>query len=74
VKATMESTSKLVIVNGLNFRVWEGITEKGVAFVALVNRLESTDPQSQQLLITETSEKHKDPEGATGFALARLGV
>jgi len=73
-KATMESTTKLVIVNGMNFRVWEGTSEKGISFVALVNRLESADFATQSALITETMAKQKAPEDTTAGALARLRI
>jgi hypothetical protein len=73
-KATMQSTSKTIILNGLNLRVWEGVSEKGVPFVALVNRLASSDPARQQLLVQETVAKHKDPEESTGPTLVTLGV
>jgi hypothetical protein len=73
-KATMESTTRMLIVNGMNFRVWEGVSEKGIPFVALVNRLESADPTVQTALITETMAKQKEPESTTQGALDRLGV
>lgn len=67
-KATMESTSRMLILNGLNFRVWEGVTEKGVPFVALVNRLQSAVPAQQTAMISELL-KHKDPAATTEPAL-----
>ena len=73
-KATMESTGKLVIINGMNFRVWEGVSGKGVRFVALVNRLEAVDPPQQTQFIGETMEKHKDLDASSKEPLERLGV
>ncbi len=52
-KATIESTNKLVIVNGLQFRVWEGVSEKGTKFVALVNRIISSIPDDNKALVIE---------------------
>jgi hypothetical protein len=71
-KATMQSTNKLVIVNGLNLRVWEGVTDKGVRFVALVNRLAAATPSEQSALVTATMEKHKDSDPAMAVALKTL--
>jgi hypothetical protein len=38
-KATLESTSKVVEFNGVPARIWEGKTEKGVHFHAFVVRV-----------------------------------
>jgi hypothetical protein len=74
-KATIESTTKTLVLNGLNLRVWEGVTEKGIRFVALVNRLQSADAEQERLLIGETTAKPpKEPEAATAGALERLGI
>lgn len=73
-KVSMESTSRTVIINGLNLRVWEGITDKGVPFVALVNRLQSPDPARQKDLVAEVMLKPKEPEASTLSALEQLGV
>ena len=73
-KATMESTSKTVIINGMQFRIWEGTTEKGVPFVALLNRLQSGSEENQKKLIQEISQKHKDPAPESALAMETLGV
>jgi hypothetical protein len=73
-KATMESTNKKVVLNGLEFRVWEGTTEKGIPFVALMNRLETVDPESKGIFIKELTAAQKSPETNTSGALERLGV
>jgi hypothetical protein len=73
-KAQMESTSKTVILNGMNFRVWEGTTAKGIAFVALVNRLEAADSAVQPAFVQELMTAQKDPAPTTQAALERLGV
>jgi hypothetical protein len=48
-KAQLESTSKIVTVNGVEARVWEGHTESGIAFHALIVRVgvEKTSDCSQ---------------------------
>jgi len=74
-KATIESTTQTLVLNGLNLRVWEGTTEKGIRFVALVNRLQSAEEGQEHLLIGETSAKPpKAPEASTAGALERLGI
>jgi hypothetical protein len=43
-KITIESTSKIVLLNGILARVWEGQTESGVLIHCYVNRVAvSTD-------------------------------
>ena len=71
-KAQMQSTSKTVIINGINFRVWEGLSETGVKFVALVNRLAGANPPDQATIVRELLSKHKDPDPAMVPALAAL--
>jgi hypothetical protein len=36
VKITIESTTKIVKANGIDCRVWEGTTERGVKVVCLI--------------------------------------
>jgi len=38
-KVLLESTSKLVEINGITCRVWEGTTERGIAVHAFVVRV-----------------------------------
>ena len=38
-KITMESTSQIVNASGLDCRVWEGVTERGVKVHVLVTRV-----------------------------------
>jgi hypothetical protein len=71
-KATMQSTSKTIILNGLNLRVWEGVSETGVKFVALVNRLAAANPQDQISVVRELTAKHKDSDPALSPALTTL--
>ena len=73
-KATMESTDKLFILQGLNFRVWEGTSEMGTKFIALVNRCAAVNALDGEVFILDTMKKHKAPEPATLAALAALGI
>lgn len=38
-KITIESTTKIVNANGIDCRVWEGTTERGIAVQVLVPRI-----------------------------------
>lgn len=38
-KATIESTTKVVNANGVDCRVWEGVTERGVKIQCLIARV-----------------------------------
>jgi hypothetical protein len=38
-KATLESTSKIVQLNGVPARIWEGTTQRGIRFHAYVTRV-----------------------------------
>jgi hypothetical protein len=73
-KATMESTSKLLILNGLNFRVWEGVTENGIRFVALVNRLQAANPAEMNSFVAELGKAARNPVADTEAALIAMGV
>lgn len=48
-KAQLESTSKIITVNGIEARVWEGLTENGIRFHAFIVRVgvEKTSDLSQ---------------------------
>lgn len=71
-KASMQSTSKTVIINGMQFRVWEGLSEKGTKFVALVNRLSGSTMVDQEAIVRELSAKHKDSDPEMAQALKAL--
>jgi hypothetical protein len=38
-KVTLQSTDKIVTINGIEARVWEGKTERGIACFALIPRI-----------------------------------
>jgi hypothetical protein len=49
-RITIESTSRIVHVNGVPARVWQGATENGVAIVCMVTRVAvAKDADSSQL-------------------------
>lgn len=38
-KVTLESTDKIVHINGVPARVWEGVTERGIRMHAFITRV-----------------------------------
>ena len=38
-KVTLESTTKIIALNGITARVWEGHTENGIAVHAFISRI-----------------------------------
>lgn len=46
-KMTIESTTKIVEVNGVPARVWQGTTERGVPIVALITSVAVERDQDQ---------------------------
>lgn len=56
-KVTLESTSRIVSANGIDCRVWEGITERGVPCFALIPRIAAHDPSQFAAELRE----HKPP-------------
>jgi hypothetical protein len=55
-KATLESTSKIVQVNGVPARIWEGKTESGIPFTAFVTRVMVSRNQDNSQFETELRE------------------
>ena len=55
-KATLESTSKIVSVNGVPARIWEGKTEKGTRFMAFITRVAVPEGLDQAEFTTELKE------------------
>jgi len=44
-RITIESTTKIVTVNGVPARVWEGTTEAGAAVICFITRVASPRPE-----------------------------
>lgn len=74
-KVTLESTNRKLTLNGIQeYRVWEGVTEDGIAFVALVNRLEVLNPAQKPQFVEALSKTSREPSAGTPGVLERLGV
>ena len=59
-KITLESTSRIVQVNGVPARVWQGTTASGVRVVCLVTRIAVETGQDTSLFEREL-EEHAAP-------------
>jgi predicted 3-demethylubiquinone-9 3-methyltransferase (glyoxalase superfamily) len=70
-KMTLESTTKIVKINGVDCRVWEGKTERGApmhAYIAMVavDRNEDTEEFERDL------QEHRPPSPAIGWIPDRM--
>jgi hypothetical protein len=71
-KITIESTTKVVNANGIECRVWEGTTERGVKIEVLIPRIAALANQDLSQFEAELKETHAPPSiGAHAFP-ARL--
>lgn len=43
-KAAIEATDVMTTVDGVECRVWKGVTERGIPFVAFINRVAVEEP------------------------------
>lgn len=71
---TLESTSKLVELNGVPVRIWEGRTESGIPVIAFVTRI--AVEQGQTPAVCEQFERElrqvRSPSAAAEAFPARL--
>lgn len=68
-KATIESTSAFVVTSdGAEARVWEGVTEGGIAFVAYISLVQVRRDADNSEFARELRE-HKQPSAATMHAI-----
>lgn len=62
-KITIESTNKIVELNGVPARVWEGHTESGIPLHCFITRVSVKDTEDTTQFEKELQE-HKVPENA----------
>jgi hypothetical protein len=55
-KITIESTTKIIKANGIDCRVWEGTTERGVKLQALIPRIAALGDQDLSQFESELQE------------------
>ncbi len=71
-KMTIESTSKIVAANGIDCRVWEGTTERGVKVICLIPRIAVQEGQDVSQFETEL-QQHRAPHAeAEAFPLRMI--
>ncbi|MGH9249011.1 MAG: hypothetical protein ACRD0W_05785 [Acidimicrobiales bacterium] len=59
-RLTLESTTKLIEINGVPARVWEGATESGIAVFAFVTRVAVHEDADRSQFEAEL-EAHRPP-------------
>lgn len=68
-KITIESTKKIVKANGIDCRVWEGISERGVRVVVLIPRIAVVEGQDVSQFEQELAEQRAPSVDAACFPL-----
>lgn len=59
-KVCMESTEKIVALNGVPARIWEGHTESGIPVIVYVTRVQVPEDADQEQFQREL-EEHRPP-------------
>lgn len=68
-KMTIESTTEIVNVNGIDCRLWEGVTERGVAVQVLIPRIAARKGQDLSQFEAELAEQRPPSFGELAFPL-----
>lgn len=72
-KMTLCSTSRIIDVNGIQTRLWEGTTEKGIPVHCLVVRIAANTDANQEEFKNDLQEcKPPSDESLQAFHSARL--
>lgn len=71
-KVTLESTTKVVSIDGQATRVWEGQTESGIAVIAMVAIIGAKNEQARSKFSHELS-VHKKPSASANAVPAFMG-
>jgi hypothetical protein len=66
-KITIESTTKIVALNGLDCRVWEGQTEQGVAIHCFIPRISVNEGLDTAQFEAELQEQRKPSIDVAGL-------
>jgi hypothetical protein len=66
---TVESTSKMVKVNGYECRQWEGTTARGVKIIVLIPRIAVRNGQDVSQFENELNEQSAPPRDTEAFPL-----
>ena len=68
-KLTIENTDRLVQINGIPARVWEGTTENGIAVQVLVTQVAVHRDDDQAQFLTELAEQRPLEAEISAFPL-----
>lgn len=73
-KMTIVSTEKIVELDGIPARVWEGVTERGVAVTAFITRIAVPQavPQREQAVFALELQEHAPPSPEAAQWPARM--
>ena len=71
-KITIESTTKIVKANGIDCRIWEGKTERGIDIVVLVPRIAVRNGQDTSQFEEELQEHAAPSIDAEAFPLRMI--
>ena len=68
-KVTLESTTKIVELNGVQARVWEGTTESGIRVHAFITRIAAPVDSDQYEFQRELQEQRKPSADVASYPL-----
>ena len=71
-KITIESTTRIVTANGVECRVWEGVTERGVKIQALIPRIAVANGQDTSQFEAELREHSAPSAEVQAFPLRMI--
>lgn len=71
-KITIESTTKIVKANGVDCRVWEGETERGVKVICLIPRIAVKEDQDTSQFEAELQEMRAPSIDAAVYPLRMI--
>jgi len=73
-KVTLENTTKIVHLNGVPARIWEGVTERGVRVHAFISRIAVPNdaPEEQERFAQELKEEKAPSAEAAAYPLRMI--
>lgn len=71
-KVTIESTTKIVNANGIDCRVWEGKTERGIEITCLIPRIAVRNGQDVSQFETELQEQRPPSADTAAFPMRMI--
>ena len=71
-KITIESTTRIVNASGIDCRVWEGVTERGIKVQCLIPRIAALIGQDLSQFEAELQEQKPPSADAQAFSLRMI--